>query len=344
MRLPDLISRWVTTTDLPVSGFRKRLTILPTLDRTRPLAFMHIPKTSGSAIKSGLTAALAPVSVGSGFDHSCFGSYQDFDSIDPAVRCGIYDSPASLPPHADLVVGHIACSTLLHAYPQAQRLTLLREPFSRLLSHWLFWRQHTDTELAPWGNWANRVRVSRQPLADFLSDPTVACQTDNLTLRMLLWPHPLLPADGFIDPAHDERLVREATARLLAFDFVDIIDNGTFVDRLASWLGQRFHYEQANETQPIPVQFRSPLHRELTVDAVDLLEFRSRLDCHLWSRIAARHIPSQNVSKLRGRTILTNVARYGVLMAPIGQEDAPERPSDMRASWAPPMILSEIAN
>jgi hypothetical protein len=220
-----------------------------------------------------------------------------------------------LPPQADLVVGHLAFSTFSGAYPCAQHLTILREPCSRLLSHWLFWRQCTDAELAPWGSWADYARKARKPLVDFISDPLLACQTDNMILRMLLWPHPLIPEDRFIDPVNDKNLLRDATKRLLKFDFVDIVDDPTFVHRLRAWLGGSFPYNRENATKPIPGPFRLPLDRELTAKAVDLLEFRSRLDLRLWARIAARHTPSRHVATLRQRTILANVARYGVLMA-----------------------------
>ena len=132
---------------------------------------------------------------------------------------------------------------------------------------------------------------------------------------MLLWPHPLIPEDRFIDPANDKRLLLEATQRLLKFDFVDIVDSGTFVKRLESWLGKPFRYGNVNETRSIPAPFRSPLNRELSADAVDLLELRSRLDLRLWSKIAARYVPDRDVPRLRQQTILANVARYGGLMA-----------------------------
>jgi hypothetical protein len=293
---------------------RGRATSKPA-EKRLPVAFMHIPKTSGVSITSGLTAALAPAIVVSGYDHSLFGGYKSFDSIEENLRYTIYDSPASLPQHADFVSGHFAFSTLWGAYPLARRLTLLREPCSRLLSHWLFWRQHTDMDLAVWGGWADHVRKSRQPLVEFLSDPLLACQTDNLTLRMLLWPHPLLPTDRFIDPVNDQRLVHEALARLLKFDFVDIVEDPRFVHRLEAWLGHPFHYTVSNETMPILKQFCSPLHRELTSEALELLEFRSRLDLHLWTLVSARHFQRREVSNMRQQTIISNVARYGVLMA-----------------------------
>lgn len=283
-------------------------------NRLRPLTFMHVPKTSGTSIACGLVKALAPAAVVGGFDYSLFRAFGDLSSLQKDLRCQIYTSPASMPKHADFVAGHISFSTLTKAYPTAQRLTILREPMSRVLSHWLYWRQLTDLELVRWGDWADYVRLARKPLANFLSDPTLACQTDNLILRMLLWPHPLIPMTQFIDPLHDRHLLREATARLEEFDFVDIVENDALVKGLQCWLGRPFSHHRLNETRPIPQQFRSPLHRELTLDAYDLLDARSRLDLCLWSKVAAQRLPDRDAEKLRGRVILANVSRYSVPM------------------------------
>ncbi len=132
---------------------------------------------------------------------------------------------------------------------------------------------------------------------------------------MLLWPHPLLPDEGFIDPANDMILLRQAEDRLLKFDFIDVIDDGEFVARLGDWVGQRFQYKRENETTSIADAHRLPLHRELTPDAVQLLEDRSRLDQRIWSIIAARRMPAQDAEKLRERTLLTTIARHALLLA-----------------------------
>jgi hypothetical protein len=307
------------------------------LDRDRPVAFMHVPKTSGTAIMSGLASALAPdVTVG-GFDRSCFDSYQNFETVDERIRDQIYDSPESLPRPADLIAGHFAFSTLRQAYPRARYLTVLREPTSRLLSHWLFWRSHTDVELAPWGGWAERVQKSRKPLVSFIGDPKLAGQTDNLTLRMLLWPHPQLPAGRFIDPASDSRLLREAIARLDAFDFVDVVENNTFEDRLQSWIGRSFTHARVNETRPIPLPYRNPLHAEMTSEALGLLRLRSRLDFHLWAKIVASRLPGRNIFELRRQTILNNLERYSALMA------CPMQDRNLRASEGLHRIIARRA-
>jgi hypothetical protein len=114
-----------------------------------------------------------------------------------------------------MVHGHFAFSTLQARYPNHQYMTLLREPYSRILSHWLYWRMQRNDELAGWGEWGtNHVRLARQPLAQFLGNATLACQIDNLRTRMLLWPHPNIPDNSFIDERDDEVLISTALARL----------------------------------------------------------------------------------------------------------------------------------
>lgn len=281
----------------------------------RPLVFMHIPKTSGASITHGLATVLAPTIVVSGFDRSLLDPGRNLASIDDSIRCHIYTSPTSMPKNADLVAGHFAASTLIEVYPASQRCTALREPFSRLLSHWLYWRQYADSDLAPWGDWADLMRLSHAPLDRFLSEPALACQIDNVTLRMLLWPHPLIAPARFIEPIHDSRLLQEAMARLQKFDFVDIVESDTFVDRLRCWLGHPFDYCRFNETLTIPDEFRTSLRLELTPNAHELLYARSRLDLYIWSKVAARRLPACDVAKLREQSLLANVSRYSVLLA-----------------------------
>jgi hypothetical protein len=287
----------------------------PSFDGTRPLAFMHIPKTSGVALMSALAGALNPGMVTNGFDLCLFGSFRDFETMDPAEQRKIHASPASLPPGSTLIAGHFSFSTLRQAFPRAQMTTILREPSSRLLSHWLFWRQLSDPTLTPLGRWADYVRNSREPLARFLAEPAIACQTDNLALRMLLWPHSLIRGDQFIDPIHDEPLFVEAEVRLRMFDFVDILENDQLSEKLEHWLGRALCYERVNETIAIPAECRSPLNLEFTSHAHELLTARSRLDLRLWTSVVKRRLPNCEITTLRERTILSNVARYSVLMA-----------------------------
>ena len=281
-------------------------------DPARVLALMHVPKSFGTSLTDGLSRAIQPRRAVTGFDRSMFGAFDAFDTFDPATRAAVFLSPAALP-DVDLVAGHISCSTLRARYGGAQLVTVLREPVSRLLSHWLFWRGHGDAQLVGWGTWAEVVRLARLPLEDFLGDPRLACQNDNQVVRMLLWPHALLPANAFIDAAHDAVLLAQAEDRLRSFDFSDIAE-GCLAERLRRWLRRPFVLEHRHETAVMPAHLRLPLEQALTEAAFDALDRCSRLDRQLWLTAAQRDMSAEGARRLAERTRLVNVARFAGLM------------------------------
>ena len=219
-----------------------------------------------------------------------------------------------MPARAPLIMGHFAYSSISHAYDDARLVTVLREPFCRLFSHWLFWRQHSDEQLAPWGLWADRVRTARRPLADFLSSPTVACQTDNIVVRMLLWPHPLVPDDDFINPVHDAALIQEARVRLGKFAHVDVIENPDLVGSLGAFIGRSVDYDRVNGTGAPPDEFRCDLDENLGRDSWELLAQRSRLDLRLWGDTVACNMPGVRTHVLRDAVLNANLNKYRDLL------------------------------
>ena len=58
---------------------------------------------------------------------------------------------------------------------------------------------------------------AHRSLLEFLTSAQIACQTDNVAVRMLLWPHPLIPDDDFTREENDEVLIELALASLEAF-------------------------------------------------------------------------------------------------------------------------------
>jgi hypothetical protein len=194
-------------------------------------------------------------------------------------------------------------------------MTSLREPISRLMSYWTYWRSYTDADLEGSGRWGDVIRDGgRQTLASFLSDPALACQTDNVVARMLLWPHRLIPDGGFIDPGDDAVLLREAQAKLRAFDFADIVE---LPDRsaLASWLGKPLGQSRANETKPVPAALRTELYQELTPKALDRLDACTRLDIELWRLIGSDYLSPPELERIRAHTLLLTAARHASLLA-----------------------------
>jgi hypothetical protein len=283
-------------------------------DAGRPVVFFHVPKTSGSAVTAGLIAALSPQRFLVAYDRAVYGSFEGFDSMAPEVKSNLYLDARDLPPGSDFVAGHCAFSTFWAKYSEAQFVSFLREPVSRLLSFWLFWRAYTDDDLAPWGLWGDKVRLSRKPLQDFLGASDIACHTDNLLTRLLLWPDPLIPDGDFIDHRNDKTVLAKAKSRLNQFAYVDVIENPQFMQSLAAWLGRPVNYPLVNETKATPAQLTMPLHEAFMPDAMGLLDERTRLDLPLWKVVAEQMVASPDVGKLRDRTLMLNVARHSQLL------------------------------
>jgi hypothetical protein len=191
----------------------------------------------------------------------------------------------------------------------------VREPISRLLSHWLYWRQFSDDELAIWGAWRERMRIARRCLVDFLRASDIACQTDNVTARMLLWPDARVPQDGFIDPRSNRELVADAVAKLRDFDFVDYVENSDFVRNVSDWIGAPLTFERLNGTRRAYEKFPVELERELTPEAYYLLEARTRLDLVLWREVVERRSPNEDSGALRARILQATIERYKSLQA-----------------------------
>ena len=285
----------------------------------RPLVFLHIPKTAGIAISYALMVAENPPRVLFGFDRAFFGPFSDFESVPAENRAFIHLSPDTIPRNEKLVRAHMALSTLRAAYQGARFMTVLREPICRLLSHYVFWRGFTEQQDRDWGGWAAYSGLARGRLEDFLADGRIACQIDNVAIRLLLWPHELIPQAGMIDPRHDAALIDQARIRLCGLDFVDAVENPFFDANLSAWLGVPPARVRMNETQPLAPALRTRLDQEFSSRAQSLLAARSRLDLALWQWVLRERAPGVDAAALRLNAVLNGTARATLLLA--GTED-----------------------
>jgi hypothetical protein len=262
-----------------------------------------------------LLRAVQPSCPRFGFDRSLFGDFDDFASVHESQRRHVLLETDDLQPGTDLIAGHFAWSTIRQRLPTARLLTILREPQCRLLSHWTYWRAETEDSRQSWGTWAAYASTSHHGFADFLNNPRAACQTDNLALRMVLWPNPLIPAAGFIAAEHEAALLAQAQARLAAIDHVNIVENPHLAANIGAWLCQPVCLGRDNVTPPVPPHTRARLSDELTPPALAAWHRRSRLDFALWSAVCARVMPFADPPAyamwLRSRAL----RRYGALLA-----------------------------
>ena len=282
----------------------------------QPLAMMHIPKTAGTSLMHDISASLKPALDVRGFDRTLFGAFKDYSSFDVEALKTVYQKATDMPANANLIMGHFSHHTLQARYPDAQQITFVREPLIRIMSLWIFWRCQRDNDLAGWGEWANLVKLSRLSLKEYLSDTRIACQTDNMAVRMLLWPGSGIPPDQFIEERFDDVLLEQAFERLNSFSYTDVIENPFFSEGLKRWLQVDMTSSRLNETTPVPENLRLRLERELDNETLELLQQRSRLDLQLWKALAKRRLPERDIEALRIQTILGGIARYSSLLNP----------------------------
>jgi hypothetical protein len=281
------------------------------------LAFFHVPKTGGSALRQALLDTLKPPEMANGWDRSLFGDYDDFRSMDTGRLNYVFLTQDALPKGASFVTGHLSVSTIRLNYPDAQFITILREPTARVLSHWVFWRKRSEDDLrSDIGTFADRVELARSPLTTFLASPLVACQVDNVTARLLLWPHPLIPDGDFIPPENDEALVADAICTLDSFECVNVYENPRWFDQVSAWLGCELPNSRVNDTPSLSPTYRTNLDKELTPEACELLERRSRIDRKVWAHVARKRLSMTDLSTVQASALLSSVARFARLLQP----------------------------
>ena len=280
-------------------------------EREAPFVMMHVPKTAGTAITRALIQSRKPQrTLWPAYDGMLFGSFDGFDDMRPEFREHIYLDIDRMPSDADFVAGHVSFSTLQQRYPEAQRVTFLREPISRVLSHWIFFRGLSAAALEAWEPYSSMLRISHNSLLRFASDPRIACQIDNLYARMLLWPHRLIPNGGFIARSSDDTLLEEATARLARFSYSDVIENPEFASQLQAWLGTPLSIERINETPSISGDLKPDLRNEMSAAALEVLLERTRLDSALWQVVASQHGGKDRLAVLEKTGLLQSVMRF----------------------------------
>jgi len=270
----------------------------------RPLLFLHLPKAAGTRVFSLLQEILRPRRTAYYLDRTQFCGLDDFTSLAPGIRATVLTDERIEADPADLIAGHVSQRTLLAlAGPrQGNLLVIAREPRSRVLSHWLYWKTYDARTRALYGAWGDRIALAQHDLGDFLTRNEIACQTDNIFLRMLLWPHPAIPERGFIDEADDPELLDEAERRLDGFAHADVVENPRMLSMLECWLLREYplpvhHFvlrrietlqaksgKKNNAASPEALTDCGDLGRQIA-HAESFLERRTRLDARLWQRI-----------------------------------------------------------
>lgn len=255
---------------------------------TRPIAFLHVPKCGGTSLAVAVQAALpdhrwAPWT----FDPDQFGPYADRELSDE-LRERTLPEPGALRDY-DAAIGHFSLPSLLTRFDAVDVVTILREPRCRLLSHHQYWRNLDRALEAAHDTWADINALAHElEFGDWLADPRVAYQTDNLFARMLVPHHPGIRPNAFIGQADVPAVLDAALSQIERLGWADVIERGA-----AMWrdLGQRLGVPVTEERTNVTVtrhDHPTPIDHMLGQTATELLRHRTVIDRAVWRAVAER--------------------------------------------------------
>jgi hypothetical protein len=250
---------------------------------------MHIPKSAGSSVHAALEAALPPGSLApQRFDRSVFCDFDAFDLLHADLRSRIAANPSEIGAlnGYDAVSGHFSLPTLLQIADARSIATVLREPRTRLLSLYMYWRNPDVDGL--WAPYEASLHAFR-PLWEFLSEPAVAPVTDNQICRMLLCGDRRLPDCDFIAEADIDSVTGDAIEQLDSLGFVGVLE---LDDHAWSGVGRLFGVTLAptreNVTPPAPSPSGAPTEEPLLAHgAIELIERRNVADLRIYHHALA---------------------------------------------------------
>lgn len=284
-----------------------------------PRCFMHIPKSGGVSIHTALESALPAESLApQRFDTSVFCDFKDFDLLCPETRAEITvtkDEQKTLNTYR-AVSGHFSLSTLSQIADPSSIATILREPRTRLISLYLYWR--TPEIFERWNPYRADTHALR-PLAEFLAEPRLAAMTDNQICRMLLHRDSRVPRANFIASADVEGIAKDAILRLDTLGFVGLLERGDSVwHGMAQMFGVRLDPIAANVTggDLWPARAR-PGERLMAVDASDLIEERNAADLVVYEHaLISAGLDSNQRHRMKERAFAQQLAKLYALVEP----------------------------
>jgi hypothetical protein len=293
---------------------------------TSPKCFLHIPKSGGMSIQTALEVALAPGSLApQRLDTSTFCDFDDFDLLCPEIRVQIaasFDEIQTLRRYP-MVSGHFSLTTLLQIAAAPSITTVLREPRTRLLSLYLYWRTPGIGDV--WTPYHASEHAQR-PLSEFLSEPRLAPAVDNQVCRMLLHGDPRLPELGFAAQSDVEAIAKDAIDQLDALGFVGVLELDESAWRGVEQLfGVKLDPIEVNVTGEFvkPASAHLAGQKLMTADVLDLIEQRSAADLIVYDHALIRAgLDSRERRRLANSAFANQLVKMGDLVGRSATEAA----------------------
>ncbi|MFZ1925848.1 MAG: hypothetical protein WAU42_06875 [Solirubrobacteraceae bacterium] len=282
-----------------------------------PCCFMHIPKSGGVSIHTALEFALPSNYLApQRFDTSIFCDFNEFDSLCPETRAEIVvtENEKKLLAAYPAVSGHFSLPTLNQITDPSSIVTILREPRTRLISLYIYWRIPEIYER--WNPYRVDMHALR-PLAEFLSEPRLAAVTDNQVCRMLLHGDSRVPSTSFIANSDIENVALDAIKRLSTIGFVGLLELGDSAWRgVARLFGVKIDPIETNVAGEGPSPIRARYGEKfITANAFDLIEDRNAADLIVYEHaLTLAGLDSDERRRLKDRVFAQQLVKLGDLI------------------------------
>ncbi len=222
------------------------------------------------------------------FDVSSFCDFTDFDRLRPEARALIATNETEVQSlhNYGLVSGHFCLPTLLRLAPSSAIATVVREPRSRILSLYAYWRV---TDLTVWHPY-DVHRYAQGTLETFLAEPTIAPVIDNQLCRLLLDGDPRFPRKRFMEPTDAKGLAESAIEKIntLGLAAVHQLSEVTWAD-LSEFFATILSRRSINVTGKFDGRVLSPRGPHLiNAEVLELLDYRTAADCIVYHHVATR--------------------------------------------------------
>ncbi len=251
-----------------------------------PISFMHLEKTAGTALADVLTRQFHPLQIDPDPNRT----------MPPHMRSAFPTPALSAIRERKLVWGHYDLPSLLRLGPDRAIVTMLREPRTRILSLYQYWRSVDPAAIEAFGNHELRLAHELDLLA-FLrhDDPSLRDCIENLYVRRLTGAYRSGCAVDRLaaDPAAMLGSARQAIRRLAFVGIVERMDASlaalsSIIDTPLPDLGGKNTSEgnasadpgmfRAVERTPVSTAIEAELDRLTSLDRVIYAECLQRLE------------------------------------------------------------------
>jgi len=227
--------------------------------RPRKILFDHLPKCAGSSLNVYLEAHYPRRKTFSTNGLNPTASVDDFKNLSQRRRLGY-----------DLVKGHLAHKLLDYVHPECLKITVLREPVERIISHYYYARR------TPVNYLYSKIHSSKMSLEDYA--------TSGLSSELRNWyttHFSGLTADD-AERTPEEAITKAFDVVLKRYDIIGFLDDfSSFAEALRTQADLRYEYQN----KKVNVTQNRPSTNDVAQSVIIKIQQVNHLDIALYKKI-----------------------------------------------------------